>query len=141
MLITRITPKISVSPDAVRAYRPPLRTPRSRASAKRLTVGPGKPGGREKTLPPPSSGKRHHEGFGYVGLAPLVARFGGQTMFRWLLCHWTRVNSLPVGRPSASQPNLPSIDWTSWLCSHLMIFALSTELVALMAAASTSPAA
>src|SRR5437870_4427643 len=141
MLMTRITPKISVNPDAVRAYSPPLRTPRRRLSAKRLTVGYSKPGGRENLLPPPSSGKDHHAGFGSVGLAPLVATLGGQTMFRWLFCHWTSVNSLPVGRPSASQPNLPSTDWTSWPCSHLISFALSTELVALIAAARTSPAA
>ena len=74
-------------------------------------------------------------------MAPLVATSAGQTMFRWLFCHWTSVNWLPLGRPSASQPNFPSTDWTSWLCSQLMMAELLTPLVALMPAARTSPAA
>src|SRR5437660_12184790 len=45
----RITPKISVRPDAIRAYMPPVRTPRTAASRTRLPfIGPvdaSRPGG------------------------------------------------------------------------------------------------
>ena len=43
-LMIRITPKINVSPEAISAYTPPVRIPKTTASRIRVTTAPRSPG-------------------------------------------------------------------------------------------------
>ena len=124
--MTRITPKPSASPLAIRAYTPPVSSPRMQAWTKRCIAVSGR-----RSYPPQA-------GFGENGFAS--ATFAGNTGSSLPPTHSTSRSS-PFGSPYWFQERLPSIVGHVPEWSAVMIFWLSIEPVFLATSWSSWPTA